>query len=105
MGAAQALGVPATCIAKSVALLAGAQPWLAVIRGGARLDLHKVWGWSSLPLILGQAATAECLYLYTHCNNLGKCFQVAEVIGINRRKIKIASAEDCIATFGHAPGK
>ena len=71
MGAAQALGVPVARIAKSVALLAGAQPWLAVIRGDARLDLHKVWGWCSLPPILGRAATTECLYPDTHCKNHG----------------------------------
>ncbi len=36
------LRVPAARVAKSVALLVGAQPWLAVMRGDSRLDLRKV---------------------------------------------------------------
>jgi len=29
-------------IAKSIALMAGSQPWLAVTRGDSRLDFNKV---------------------------------------------------------------
>uniref|UniRef100_A0A7S2VVD9 Mut7-C RNAse domain-containing protein n=1 Tax=Chlamydomonas chlamydogama TaxID=225041 RepID=A0A7S2VVD9_9CHLO len=40
--ASAALGIPASQVAKSIALLAGDQPWVAVIRGDHKLDFHRV---------------------------------------------------------------
>lgn len=42
LGAAKALSIPASRVAKSVAVLADAQPWVVVTRGDARLDMRKV---------------------------------------------------------------
>ena len=68
--AAQAIGCELGQIAKSLCLMVGGQPFLAVVSGDQKLSDAKI----------------------------------ARHVGIGRKKVKIATAEECLEIFGYPPG-
>jgi uncharacterized protein with PIN domain/prolyl-tRNA editing enzyme YbaK/EbsC (Cys-tRNA(Pro) deacylase) len=101
-----ALGTPAV----EAALLDSALPWRLVrtaqegptcASAAAALGVHVIRIVKSLGLVLNDSS---CVLLLLAGDQRADLHAVAATLGVQRRQLRFATADECVQLFGHAPG-